>query len=169
MLVCAMLFPMNAEPHNRPTSWLEGRRLRAWELYEQGWKQTAIAAALGVTRGAVSQWIKRGKDGGRTALQHQPPPGAPARLTPEQRAQIPTLLAKGAPAYGFDGDLWTAKRVAVVIAETFGVRYHPTHVSRLLKQLNWTPQLPTAQATQRSADAVDAWYTERWPEVKKRR
>jgi len=101
-------------------------------------------------------------------LRHQPPLGAPARLSPEQREQIPALLAKGAPAYGFDGDLWTAKRVAVVIAETFGVRYHPTHVSRLLKQLNWTPQLPTSQATQRNADAVDSWYAERWPAVKNR-
>jgi len=50
-----MLFAMNAEPQDQPTSWLEGRRLLAWELYEQGWKQTTIAAALGVTRGAVSQ------------------------------------------------------------------------------------------------------------------
>jgi transposase len=158
---------MSTEPRDQPTSWLEGRRLRAWELYEQGWKQTAIAAALGVTRGAVSQWINRGRDGGRDALRHQPPPGAPARLTPEHLAQLPALLAKGAPAYGFAGDLWTAKRVAVVIHETFGVRYHPTHVSRLLKRLGLTPQLPTPQATQRDPAAVEAWYAERWPTVKK--
>ena len=53
-------------------------------MYEQGWKQTAIADALGVTRGAVSQWIKRGTTGGRDALRHHPPPGAAARLTAEQ-------------------------------------------------------------------------------------
>jgi hypothetical protein len=33
----------------RPVDWLEGRRLRAWELKEQGWPQRAIARALGVT------------------------------------------------------------------------------------------------------------------------
>ena len=158
---------MTAKQGDQPTSWLEGRRLRTWDLYEQSWKQPAIAGALGVTRSAVSQWIKRGRDGGRAALRYQPPPGAPARLTAEQRTQIPALLAKGAPAYRFEGDLWTAKRVAVVIAETFGVRYHPTHVSRLLKQLGFTPQLPTPQATQRDPAAIEAWYAERWPTVKK--
>jgi len=160
---------MTTDQGAQPTTWLEGRRLRAWELYEQGWKQIAIAAALGVTRGAVSQWIKRGTAGGREALRHHPAPGAAARLTAEQRAQIPGLLAKGAPAYGFDGDYWTAKRVAWLIAQTFDVQYHPTHVSRLLKQRRHTPQLPIAQATQRDPATVAAWYDERWPAIKKPR
>ncbi len=28
-----------------PLDWRDGRRQRAWELKEHGWKQTAIAAA----------------------------------------------------------------------------------------------------------------------------
>ncbi len=42
--------------------WREGRRRRAWELAQQGWKHQDIAAALGVTPGAVSQWLKRARD-----------------------------------------------------------------------------------------------------------
>jgi len=41
--------------------WREGRRRRAWELKQQRWKQQDVAAALGVTPGAVSQWLKRGR------------------------------------------------------------------------------------------------------------
>jgi predicted transcriptional regulator len=41
--------------------WRDGRRRRAWELKEQGWKQIAIAAALGVSPGAVSQWLRRAR------------------------------------------------------------------------------------------------------------
>jgi predicted transcriptional regulator len=48
--------------------WREGRRLRAWELYEQGWSQADIAEALGATQGAVSGWITRGKADGVEAL-----------------------------------------------------------------------------------------------------
>src|SRR5262245_7263650 len=44
------------------------RRQRAWELHQAGWWQKDIAVALGVTRGAVSQWIKRGREGGMEAL-----------------------------------------------------------------------------------------------------
>jgi predicted transcriptional regulator len=47
-----------------PDRWTgEGRRLRAWGLEQQGWTQRAIAAALGVTPGAVSQWMTRAKAG----------------------------------------------------------------------------------------------------------
>jgi predicted transcriptional regulator len=50
---------------NAQLDWRDGRRraweLRAWELKEQGWKQTAIAAALGVTPGSIIQWLKRAR------------------------------------------------------------------------------------------------------------
>src|SRR6266540_3176078 len=81
--------------------WREWRRLRAWELKQQGWQQRAIAVALGVTEGAVSQWVSRGREGGIVALRHRPPPVPSSRLTPEQLAQLPVLLARWAEAFGF--------------------------------------------------------------------
>src|SRR3712207_4441847 len=114
-----------------PQDWQEGRRLRAWALHEGGWSGRRIAEALGVTPGAVSQWLKRGREGGgREALRTKPRPGKRPRLTAEQRAQVPALLAKGAEAHGFIGEIWTTKRVAAVIRRAFGVSYHPAHVSR---------------------------------------
>src|SRR5215510_308316 len=92
---------------NHVISWREGRRLRAWELHQQGWKQKDIALALGVTPGAVSQWMARGREGGLAALRKRKSPGAPIRLTATQRAGLPALLAKGAQAWGFRGDIWT--------------------------------------------------------------
>jgi hypothetical protein len=35
------------------TDWREGRRLRAWELKQEGWSKQRIAEALGVSKGAV--------------------------------------------------------------------------------------------------------------------
>ncbi len=150
-----------------PRNWLEGRRLRAWQLKQQGWSQRDIARALGVTEGAVSQWMKRARVGGVEALRHQPPPGPAFRLTDKQRAEIPTLLAKGAEAYGFRGQLWTTKRVAIVLEREFGVRYHPAHVSRLLRQIGWSVQKPIQRASQRDEAAIEAWRNERWPALKK--
>lgn len=152
-----------------PKDWREGRRLRAWELYEQGWSQRKIAEALGVTEGAVSQWINRGKAQGPEALRHHPSPGAPPKLTPEQRAQLPALLAKGAEAYGFRGQVWTAERVALVIKREFGVSYHPTHCSRLLKAIKHSVQKPESRASQQDAQAIQTWCEQRVAEVKKRR
>src|SRR5215217_572847 len=49
------------------TDWREGRRLRAWELKQEGWSQQQIAQALGVSKGALSQWMKRAREGGAQA------------------------------------------------------------------------------------------------------
>jgi len=102
--------------------WREWRRLRAWDLKQEGWMQCDIAAALGVTEGAVSQWVSRGRTGGVAALRHRPPPGPSSRLTPQQLAQLPVLLTQGAETFGFRGDIWTARRVTELIRRQFGVR-----------------------------------------------
>ena len=104
-----------------PRDWREGRRLRALELHEQGWNGQAIASALGVTGGAISQWLKRARQGGQEALRSHPPPGPTPKLSEAQRAALPEVLAKGAEAFDFVGDVWTTKRIAVVIKRVFGV------------------------------------------------
>ena len=146
-----------------PQDWKEGRRLRAWELHEQGWKAVRIAEALGVTRGAVSQWLKAARAGGRAALRRRPHSGNAPRLAAVQRALLPDLLARGAEFYGFIGEVWTTARVAEVIRREFGVRYHPAHVSRILRAIRWTVQKPSKRAAQRDEAAITAWREERWP------
>lgn len=111
--------------------------------------------------------MKLAQNGGVEALRHKPGSGAKPRLTIEQRTLIPTLLAKSAESYGFRGNLWTTKRVAVVIERQFGVHYHPAHVSRLLIEIGWSPQKPLQRATQRDQTAIKAWREERWPVLKK--
>jgi len=90
------------------------------------------------------------------------------RLTTEQKAQIPHLLAKGAEACGFRGDVWTANRVAEVIDRTFGVRYHRDHVGRMLREAGWSRHQPIERATQRNEAAIKDWYEKRWPAMKKK-
>lgn len=152
----------------RPQRWDEGRRLRAWELKQQGWKQADIARALGVTDGAISQWLKRARAGGPAALRHRPPPGPTPRLSAEQRVQLLEILRRGAEAWQWRGDLWTTKRVAAVIRAEFGVCYHPAHVSRLLRACGWSPQRPITRASQRDEATIQAWLEERWPVLKKK-
>jgi transposase len=150
--------------------WREGRRRRAWELKQQGWKQQAIAAALGVTPGAVSQWLKQAREHGiEDGLRRHPGSGRRPRLTVEQRAQLPALVERGPEAYGFRGQIWTCKRVAEVIRRTFGVSYHPAHVSRLLHAAHHSVQQPKERASQRNAAAIQAWWRERWPTLEKKR
>lgn len=148
--------------------WREGRRLRAWELHEQGWSQSQIAVALGVTSGAVCQWMRRAREGGGPqALRKRKAPGGQPRLSAEQQAQILAWLREGAEAHGFRGDLWSRTRVAVLIKRMLGIRYHPGHVSKLLQAWGWSSQKPERRARQRDEAAIEQWVKERWPAIKK--
>jgi transposase len=139
------------------------------ELKELGWKQTQIADALGVTEGAVSQWMKRAREVGVEGLRHKPPPGATPRLSEDERAKLPELLAQGAEAHGFRGEVWTCERVAIVIRREFGVSYHPAHVSRLLKALRQSLQKPQRLSEQRDEETIEHWKEKKWPSLKRGR
>src|SRR5512135_625606 len=152
----------------QPHDWREWRRRRALDLAQQGWKQRDIAVALDASEGAVSRWLAAARRSGREALRSHPAPGPAAKLTPEQFRLIPDFLWRGAESYGFRGDVWTCERVAGVLSEEFGVSYSKSQVSRLLKRLGWTPQVPITRAIQRDEAAIERWRVESWPELKEK-
>jgi transposase len=145
--------------------WREWRRLRAVELKQQGWYQRDIARALGASEVSVSHWVARAGEAGPEALQSQPAPGHPPKLSAAQKRLIPEFLWHGPESYGFHGEVWTCARISRIIEEEFGVRYHKDHVGRLMKELRWTPQVPITRALQRDEEAIRRWREERWPEL----
>jgi transposase len=148
--------------------WREWRRMRALHLKQQGWYQRDIAEALGVSEVSVSRWMARAREGGPEALLCHPAPGHPAQLAPAQKRLIPDFLWHGPEAYGFRGEVWTCARIAKVIEQEFGVSYHKDHVSRLLRELHWTPQVPITRAIQRDEEAIERWRDAVWPELRRR-
>ena len=75
-------------------------------------------------------------------------------MTEEQKRLIPDFLWHGPEAYGFRGEVWTCPRVVEVLAREFGVTYHRDHVSRILKEMGCTPQIPITRAIQRDLAAI---------------
>lgn len=147
--------------------WREWRRFQALRLARRGWKHRDIAEALGVTEASVSEWLTWVEQRGAKALRSRPHGGHP-KLTAEQIQLIPDFLWHGAEAYGFPGNLWNCVRIAKVIQHEFGVRYNRHHVSRMLKKLGWTPQIPILRAIQRNEKEIARWRTEVWPELRRR-
>jgi transposase len=156
-------------PSSSFNNWKEARRQRALELKRQGWKQRTIAAAFGVSEATVSKWVANMDKLGIEAWRSKPYGHRPRKLREEYLQRIPELLSHGAEAYGFRGQLWTCARVRAVIGEEFGVSYPKAHVSRLLKAVKWTPQMPIERASQRDEASIEKWRVEVWPVLKKRR
>jgi transposase len=126
-----------------------------------------IARQVRASPGAVHRWIQDWKKDGDAALAAKPTPGRPGKLTAKQREKLPKLLLAGAMARGFPNELWTLKRIATLIRKEFGVRYHPSHLWRVLQSCGWSCQVPERRAIQRDEDAIAHWMQHKWPAIKK--
>jgi transposase len=143
---------------------LERRRRRAVELVQQGESPSTVARILGVHETSVHRWQRMARlESGLTAKPH---PGLTPRLSGDQLAQLETLLLQGAQQQGWPNDLWTAERVTLVVQRHFGVRYHPEHIRKILKQrLNWTSQKPQLRARERNAKEVERWTADEFSRI----
>jgi len=147
---------------------LERRRLLALRRVRQGWAQTDVADFLGVTPRTVSRWVTTARQHGEAALQARPHPGRPPRLTAGQQRQVLAWLQSQPTAFGFATDLWTAPRVAALIEQRFGVRYHPRYLNAWLTRRGVTPQKPARPAKERDQEAIDRWVADDWPRIQKK-
>jgi transposase len=147
---------------------LEARRLQAAELFAQGRSQAEVAHQLGVSRQSAHIWHTRFTQGGVDALRSRGPTGPDPKLSAAQLAKVEEALLQGAQANGFDNDLWTLERVAVVITQLTGVRYHPGHVWVILRhRLGWSLQRPERRASERDEEAIARWVAQEWPRIKR--
>jgi transposase len=146
---------------------LKRRRELAARLFEQEASQADVARRTGVSRQAASVWWRIFKTHGAQALRAPGEPGRPARLTASQHRALQDALLAGPVAHGFPTDLWTLPRIAVLIRRQTGVRYHPGHVWKILRQLGWSLQRPTTRAREQDEAAVARWRSETWPALKK--
>ncbi len=144
------------------------RRKRAARLFAAGKLILArIAHELQVSRQSVSRWYEQWKRGGSGALRGAGRAGRKPKLERQQLRRVEDALRMGAKAHGFDTDLWTLPRVAVVVERLTGVHYHPGHVWKILGSIDWTLQRPAKRAKERNPEKVKQWVGQRWPMVKK--
>ena len=144
------------------------RRLRAARLLAKGVHQSEVARRVGVHRQSVSRWAQQLEAEGLHRLKKVGRAGRRPRLSAEDWKKIERGLKRGPEALGYEIGLWTAWRVAHLIEEECGVRYHASQAWRILRQLGWSCQRPVGRALERDEVKIRRWKQERWPELKKR-
>jgi len=126
-------------------------------------------ALWGVSRQTAYSWkavIEEG--GGIEALRNVSRGGRPARLSEQDKQWLTQALIDGPTVHGFGSELWTLKRVRILIEKRFGVRFSQVHVWRLLGQMGFSNQKPDKRALERDEQAIQRWRRRRWPELKKK-
>jgi transposase len=142
---------------------LEKRRLKAARLFGKGKSQAEVVRALGVSRQSVSRWYRAWKREGEPGLKAAGRAGRKPKLTPAQLGQVKQELLRGPLAHGYATILWTLPRIARLITKLTGVKYHPGHVWRILRAMDWSLQRPEHRAKERDDEAITRWQKRRWP------
>lgn len=147
---------------------IESRRRNALRLMDQGRSLNEVARLVGCAASSVMRWRNARARGGKRALKVRFSPGRPPRLSIGQKRRLIKILLKGAMASGYRTELWTLRRIAEVIEGRFDVRYHVSHVARLMHELRWSCQKPERRALERDEPRIRRWKKQEWPRVKKR-
>ena len=146
---------------------MEKRRKKASALFNKGFSAPEVARRFGVARQVAYRWKDAWERGGKEALASKGPAGRKPKLTGDQTQQVTDALLAGPTAQGYKTDLWTLPRVAGLIEDLTGVRYHPGHVWRLLGASGFSCQGPERRAVERDEKAVRRWRQVELPALKK--
>jgi transposase len=147
---------------------IEYQRTLCVKLKDEEFTQTQIANILGKTQGWVSQVLTKFKQLGEEGLKEKKAKGSTSKITVFQKDKLRILLNDGALKYGFEGDIWTRKRIKLVIEEQFGIQYSERHVDRILRKMGYSIQRPQKKDYRQKQELIEEWATEKIPEIKKK-
>ncbi|MFQ6013228.1 MAG: helix-turn-helix domain-containing protein [Thermoplasmata archaeon] len=111
-------------------------RIAAVRLVRAGVAQQAVAGAFDLHPSTVSRWCRLAREGGLNALARRPVTGRPRKLSDQALRELPGILRDPPSVHGLAGRRWTLSRVTALIHGRYGVRFHPSHVGRILRSLH---------------------------------
>ena len=126
-----------------------------------------MAKKLDVTQSAVTKWLAAYVERGFDGLTPTKPPGPQSRLSPEQLEDVGQVIEEGPEAGGFACGVWTARMVAELIRNRFGVEYSWKYIPELLHQLGFSVQRPRKKLSRADHEAQEFWLRETFPKLKK--
>jgi len=147
---------------------LERQRRLAVQRVNEGWRRAEVAEFLGVHRYTVNRWMRMFFSGGTRALAAKPAPARQSKLTADQQDQVLQWLTRRPTDFGFSSELWTAPRVAQLIQQHFGVKYHNRYINAWLTERGIRPQKPQRQPREKDPVKIQRWRDEDWSRIKKK-
>lgn len=144
------------------------RRGLGVQRLSEGYSTQEVADFLEVDPRTVRRWWAAYQHRGIEGLTAWPGkgPGRPAQLTSTQEKIVLRWLSDPPTEHGFPTDLWSAPRLAQLIAQEFGVHFNPDYLGPWLRQRGYTPQKPQRVHRERDDAAIAQWLARDWPRIK---
>jgi putative transposase len=111
------------------------RMLLVLNVVYQGKMSAHVATDLHRNRTWACVWLKRYDKEGIEGLKDKPRTGRPSELSEEDVCSIKTTLKES--NHG-----WTTKQVEELIVKKSGIKYHHTHIYRILRKWGFKQKVP---------------------------
>jgi len=147
----------------------EERRMEAVKRLRAGEHAAVVAADFGVATNTVYMWGKRARLGGTKALRAKPGRGRTFKLGHEHWKTLKRMVLKGPRACGFDRGLWTLPMIRQLVLREFSVEYHEDHLSKFMRRLGLSVQMPVVRARERDEKAIKRFVEVEFPAIEKKR
>ena len=144
------------------------RRRVTQAITEQGLSQLEATRVFGVSRQAITGWVRRFRRKGEAGLAsgRRGRPAQP-RLTGAQARQVQRWIRDRCPdQLKLPFALWTREAVQELLAKRIGVRVSLSTVGRYLRSWGMTPQKSRRHAYERDPAAVEHWLQVEYPRLR---
>jgi transposase len=141
------------------------KRIHAVLLNNQEKSSVEISKIIHSSRSKVSEWLKNYEIYGYEALLEGQRSGRQPLLNADQRSFLGDIIDNGPVAYG---SVWSSLMIAQVIRDEFSVDYHPGHVRKLLKRMNYSMQKPKRVLVKADDAQRNRWRRYIYPNIKKK-
>lgn len=144
------------------------KRIHAILLNHQEKSSGEIAKIINSSRSKVSEWLKNYESHGYEALLEGYRGGRPCELKKYQLNKLSGIIDRGPVAYGYNSAVWTSIMISDVIYDEFSVDYHPGHVRKLLKDMQYSMQKPKRILARADESLKMRWKRYVYPNIKKK-
>jgi transposase len=135
----------------------QARRLLAIAAVLEGRSRAEAAKIDGMDRQTLRDWVHRFNADGPDALCNRKAPGAPPKLSAEQKEELKAIVA-GSPDPIKDGVVrWRCCELKIIIAQRFGVHLSEATVGRILKELGFAHVSPRPQHPKQDQQAIETF------------
>jgi transposase len=141
-------------------------RRRAVDAVRRGVPLVRVAESHCVDRITVYRWVTRWKDEGESGYVRRPGSGRPRLFQELKEDRLRRIILSPASSFGFETDLWTVRRVRVVLADDLGIQLSDDTVWRRLRDAGLTYQKPERVYFERDDAARERWRRVEIPKIR---
>jgi len=148
----------------------EALRIRAVNAVLAGRKQVEVAAFFGISRQALSEWLKTYALHGQKGLQTKPKGRHPGGqiLNSQQTSEICLAIKEHCPDhFNLPFYLWTREAVEQFIEQQFCVTISSWTMRRYLDIWGFSFSKPKIHVTVGNSDIVGHWLNNAYPDIRK--